>query len=246
MSLYPYRESKQIEEYILQFMRVFSGFQVRDGVERNGEFVTKRVPVVYGNMSRVVAEKLNKRDYLNNNKIPMLAANLLGIAPDPANKKSPHYEEERSIPTNNLERPTEVVQRLSGPPFILTLELGIYASSLTELMQLLEQILLIFNPRVTIQTSSKLLDGDYITEISLESIQSEIQYPMGTEKRVCMQTLTFSVPFRLKYPRGTNDKIIEQIIANVKDDSDTDIFIDTLTGDIETGEIDIDIKSAGE
>ena len=246
MALYPYRESKQISEYILQFIRVFAGFQVQDGVERNGQYDTRRVPVVYGNMSRVVAEKLNKKDYLTNKKIPMMSANLIGIAPDPSNKKSPHYKEERVVPQNVVDRPTKVIERLSGPPFILTMELAIYASSMTELMTLTEQILLIFNPRVRIQTSSDIYDADYITEISLESIQPEIQYPMGMDKRVCVQVLTFSIPIRLRYPKGFNDKIIENITANIMDGEGQDIFIDTLDGDMETGDIAIDIKAAGE
>ena len=232
-TVYNFRKGDQIERYIGQFMRVFSGFQVQDGVERNNQLLTKRVPVVYGNMSRIVATILNKRDFLTNNRIPMIAANMISLEPDPNNKRSPHHVDIRNVKSPN----GAVLNQLSGPAFIMNMELSVYASSTTELFEIVEQILLIFNPRVAIQTSSDLYDSNYITDIALTSIQPEIQYPMGTEQPIVTMSMTFELPIRLKYPRGFSDNIIEQIIANVKTTDDVIAIQTTITGDRDTGEI---------
>lgn len=232
-TVYNFRKGDQIERYIGQFMRVFSGFQVQDGVERNSELVTKRVPVVYGNMSRIVATILNKRDFLANNRIPMIAANMISLEPDPSNKRSPHHVDIRNVKSPN----GAVINQLSGPAFIMNMEISVYASSTTELFEIVEQILLIFNPRVAIQTSSDLYDSNYITDIALTGIQPEIQYPMGTEHPIVTMSIQFEVPIRLKYPRGFSDNIIEQIIANVKTTDDVIDIQTTITGARDTGEI---------
>lgn len=235
-TVYKFRKSDQFKRYIGQFMRVFSGFQVQDGVARDGEFLTKRVPIVYGNMSRIVASTLSKRDFLANPKLPFMAANVASIEPDVTNKRSPHYISEVAMRNAQNDVPTDVVERMSGPAFLMNMELSLYASSTTELFELLEQILLVFNPRVAIQATNDLYDWNYITDVSLASIQPEIQYPMGTEQSIVQLTMMFTVPVRLRYPSGVDNNIIQQIIANVKED-DTLLMRTTLTGNLETGEI---------
>lgn len=217
--VYEYRKGEQLERHIGQFMRVFSGFQVRDGVIRDGTTLTKKVPVVYGNMSRIVASILSKRDFLANAELPIMAANMTGLSPDADNKRTHHHVDERTVakPDGSL----GVLERLTGPAFIMNMELSVYTSSTSELFDIIEQIVLVFNPRVSIQTSTDLYDADYITEISLVGFQPEVMYPMGTDKPVVMMTLQFELPVRFKYPKGFGDKIINQIISNVKaEDSD--------------------------
>lgn len=235
--IYEYRRGEQLERHIGQFMRVFAGFQVSDGVQRNGSYLTKKVPVVYGNMSRIVASILSKRDFLANQTLPIMAVNMSGLSPDLDNRRTQHYRDERVVskPDGKL----GVLERLTGPAFIMNMELSVYASSTTELFDIIEQIVLIFNPRVAIQTSSDLYDADYITEISLTGFQPEMMYPMGTDKPVVMMTLQFEMPMRFKYPKGFGDKIIEQIIANVKSDEDPVETI-TITGDLDTGDIEVE------
>lgn len=236
--VYEYRRGDQLEKYIGQFMRIFSGFQVEDGVERDGTRNRRRVPVVYGNMSRVTASILTNRDHLSAKTLPIMAANMIGLTPDRENKKTPYHRDERSLRVVPEYERYDVVDRLTGPAFIMNMELSVYASSTTELFDIIEQILLIFNPRVAIQTSSSLVDSTYITDVSLVEIRPEIQYPIGTENSAVVMTLVFEVPVRLKYPQGFNDKIISQIVQNVKsaDSEDTvtgcDILGDTGNGDI--------------
>lgn len=218
--LYPFRFDKQFEKYIYQFMRVFSGFQTQDGVERDGSMNLKRVPVVYGNMSRVVSSVLNKRDSFNSNRIPLMAVNMRSLRPDAERKRASMHHDRVTVNKNNSKVGLE---RLIGPALVMNMDVSIYASSTTELFSILEQILLIFNPRVTIQTDNSLYNSDYITEITLEDISPDIQYPMGENKQVVMLDLSFSVPVRLRYPVGTDGAVVHQIIVNILEDSANNI-----------------------
>ncbi len=214
-NLYPYRYGKQFEKYLAQFGRVFSGFQVQDGVVRDGTYdpYTRRVKLVYGSMSRIVATLLNKRESFSNGTLPLMAFNLTGIERDNENKKNSRHVDHISF--RNTRGDIQAYERLIGPAFVMNIELSIYASSTTELFSLVEQILLIFNPRITIQTDTSVFNSDYITEIELESIDNEINYPMGQEARVVQQSMNFRVPVRLSYPTNTDASYIEEIRARI-------------------------------
>lgn len=234
-TLYPYRYGKQFEKYLSQFGRVFSGFQVQDGVTRGDSYdpYTRRVKVVYGSMSRVVASILNKRESFTNGTLPLIAFNLTGIEPDNENKKNSRHVDHVSF--RNTVGEIQAYERLMGPAFVMNIELAIYASSTTEMFSLVEQILLIFNPRIAIQTDNSVYNPNYITEIELESINNEINYPMGQEARVVQQTMNFRVPIRLSYPTDTNASFIEDIRARIFASSEEglDVLLDeeTITED---------------
>lgn len=226
-TVYPYRKSEQIKKYISQFMRVFRGFQYDSG---DG---LKQIPIVYSDMERVAASILTKRDAFTNGKIPMFGAYVTGIELDTENKRSPRHLD--SIP-NLTKSPDDrlVTNRLIGPAYIMNMSLTLYASSNSELYQILEQILLVFNPRITIHVDSSALNSDYLSEIILRSIQPEVQVPMATERRVVSVELLFELPVRLTYPKLETDNIIKQIKANIIDETS-----DYILSEIEINEDDV-------
>lgn len=220
--VYPYRKGRQFERYIGQFARVFTGFQVQDGVTRGGELHTRTVPVVYGNMSRIVATVLNKRSRNTTASIPVIAVNMLGLQTDETNKRTPHHKDSISLHGTGRDA---VMERLIGPQFIMSMEASIYASSMEELFEILEQILLIFNPRVTIQVDTNARNADCITDIILRDIQPEIQYPMSDNNRIVMLTMNFDVPVRLQYPSSiTYDTLIKTIHGKIIDENSGEVL----------------------
>lgn len=227
-TLYPYRESKQFEKFISQFMRIFSGFQTRDGVERDGEYEYYRVPVIFGKLDRVVAHMMKKGDTYINQKIPIFSVNLSGIEPDDEGKKNFHHKEVYNTKRIHPENP-KTVERIMGPAFIMNFEVSLWASSMTEMFDIMEQVLLIFNPRVTITLDSSAYNCANITEVTMNDIQDEVQYPLGQDKRVVMSTMNFSVPVRLSYPRYVGEaNIIEQIKYRILDETAETSYIEDI------------------
>jgi hypothetical protein len=210
MELYPFTAGNQIKTYISQIMRVFSGFQYD-----TGDGVLDRIPLVYGGMQRIVAGILSKTGNIHQTqRAPIMALNMTGIELLAEGKRSPlHAEYVPNLAVDPTAR--TVASRIIGPSFQLGIELGVYASTITELFEIVEQILLIFNPRVTINVDTTVASGAYLTEISLVSIEPEVNYPLGQDASIAMMTLNFSAPIRLRYPHGNDDIIIKSITANV-------------------------------
>jgi hypothetical protein len=223
--VYPFRSGEQFRNVISQFMRVFSGFQCKDGNDG-----LKRIPVVYGTMDRITASILQQRDHLTNQRIPMFAVNMVGMSIDPNNKRSPKHIDAIANRADTLDV-RKAITRTIGPAYLLNFDLNLIASSNTELYEILEQLLLIFNPRVTIRTDTVQKNSDYITEIILDNISSEIQYPLGTDQRVVQIGLSFTVPFRLRYPYTEKDNIIKIIETNLYTETEIPDIEDEVTGE---------------
>lgn len=231
---YPVRYDRQFEKYIGQFMRAISGLQVENGVERDGSKNTRRVDVVWGGMDRVVASIMSKRnDHLVNSRLPIIGVSLSGIVPSAEGKVSPYWNE--PIPKRRIQSPPDkptALHRMVGSMFIMNLDASIYASSTSELFMILEQMLAIFNPRLVIQSDTDIVNSDYITSVSLESIQPEITFPLGQSSQECMMTLGFSVPVRLRYPLDRDSEVLEKIKVNVmKEGDDKPIFTEIIDGE---------------
>lgn len=207
--VYPYFYDRQFESYISQFTRIFKGFQYNTGNnEANGDPILATVPVYYGAMDRIVASILTKREpNFSHRKLPVIAVNLSSIADD-LNARRVKAHKDELVYNDGTQKGT---LRKVGKGLILSLEINILASSQIELFSIVEQILLVFNPRVTIQFSSDALDVDNKTEVSLQSVQSEISYPLGTEKSTVSIGMEFEMPVRLEYPRKDAADFINQI-----------------------------------
>ena len=222
--LYTYRFDKQFEDYIRQFMRVFAGFQY---VSDNQGTLT-RIPVVFGPMERVIASRINK-DNANfvNGKIPVIAVSLEGIE-KAEDRKRP--VDAGTYQTASINGNTKALGRMNGPVFTLSMQVNLVVSSMSQLFEVLEQILLIFNPRVTIQNSNDPKDNNYISSVDLDSIDNDITYPLGENQRTISLGLNFSFDAELQYPHLENEQIVEQIKNNIKDSTgDTSNEIDDST-----------------
>lgn len=239
VKVYPFREGFQIERFLSQFIRVMSGFQCRNGVDRNGDGgELKRVPVVYSTLDRVVASiTSNSKKTLVSASLPRLAVSLAGIEVDVQNRRNHYYQDTvttHKAGINNDGKLAYGVSRTVAPALILTVNTSILASSNSQLYQILEQILLVFNPRVTISDGVDGWNSDYLTEISLESLSPEISDHNGFVE----MGLVFSMPVRLHYPIDKNAPIIELIKSNLHTAASDDGSIvsqlyssDEVTGD---------------
>ncbi|WGH49810.1 hypothetical protein [Alishewanella phage vB_AspM_Slickus01] len=223
--LYPYRKSEQIERYIGQFIRVFSGFQIPTS---STNATLKRIPIVYSTMDRVTASLLNNRETFTNKKLPIMSVNMTNISNDPRRKLPNTHVDEISV--GDL-----FYDRLTGIPFILEMEVNIYADSTTQLLEIFENIVLLFHPRVAIQIDSHLTSNEYITEITLDSINPEIQYPLGQSERVVMMALSFNLPIVMRFPVGEKSEMIKTIKQRIMLDSAQTIpTIETLISESES------------
>jgi len=215
---YTYQYSGQFRNYISQFLRIFSGIQVKHG----NTFVSPQLS--YGAMDRIVANVLYKDSTFQTHKMPMISAYLTQIEVDGERRKSRNHVET----VTRIEESTGNrigVQRLMGVPYKLNFDVSIFTSSTEEMFQLLEQILLFFSPHLNFQKSDSVDDWSYLAKCELVSITNEENWPSATDEQVIVYTLSFIVDAWLNFPKTTTSSIIETIEVNMKDNT---VLIDGL------------------
>lgn len=209
-----YWYNDQLKRYIIQFMTIFSGLQVRIGKNdvSNKESLIP-VTIHYGNHDRVVAALMADNTQNKPIRLPLMTAYMQGL--DVATDLMHGIGVERRntyVPTGGLlPDDARVVHQRAPVPYKLTAQLGIYASNTDQHFQILEQILMLFDPQLTVQTSDAPFDWTRLTTVKLTSVSIDQQHPIGTDRRIIQSTLMFEMPVYLGTPADVRRDFIKQI-----------------------------------
>jgi T4-like virus Myoviridae tail sheath stabiliser len=212
-----YYFDNQLRQYLLQFVSIFWGLQVQTGKGECDEQQFITVPVVVGNKDRVVAALLAGNTQNRMFSVPHMSAYLQGLALAPERRRAPGMLDQRVTMKVGGVFPDDltVVKRAMPVPYNATIELAIYASNTQQMHQLLEQILVLFNPDLQIQKSDGPFDWTRLTNVELTDISNEENYPSSTERRMVIWTLTFTVPIYLSVPLGVRDDLVRKVIIQI-------------------------------
>ena len=96
-----------------------------------------------------------------------------------------------------------------------------YATNTDQKLQLLEQILVLFNPSLEMQTTDNFVDWTSITVVNLENVQwSNRSVPVGVDSEIDIATLTFSIPIYISPPTKVKRMgVITNIITSMFDET---------------------------
>jgi len=215
----------QIARYLTQLIRVFSHFKTRE--YRNGEEQFVRVPVRYGDSSRMVASILRNNSENTINSAPFMAVSINTLQPardrahDPMNVDTKQVAEREYDPVAKSYTAQQgnlyTTQRYMPVPYNMTIQLDIWTTNTDSKLQLLEQILVLFNPSLQLQSNSNPLDWTSVFEVELTDITwSSRSIPAGVDENLEISTLTFAVPIWLSAPaKVKRQSIIQKIIADI-------------------------------
>jgi len=202
---------------------------VRTGKGATGEIEALRLPVHYGSQDRVVAGIAMG---FNQNKmypVPMLSVYLTGIELAPDRRKGVGgIDRTTFLPTGGtFPNDLRVAERLMPIPYNLTFDVHAYSSNTDQSLQISEQILMLFDPILQIQTSDKAFDWTKITTIELTGINNEESMPAGTDKRMLVWTYSFMVPIWLTPPMDIKTDYVNKIQLHIGTyDSPTSFEVD--------------------
>ena len=222
MAFKQYYYDNQFKKYMLQFMAVFAGMQVAIGKnertdEKDEDDKLISVPIMYGNRDRVAG--WIKGNFTQNKpiRLPIMSANLSGIdlAPDLRKgignvRRETYLQRGRKLPDD-----VKVIRQHMPVPYLATAELGIWTSNTEQRYQILEQILIVFDPIVQIQKNDAVFDWTKITTVELTGVAYEDNYPIGEDRRLLLSTLTFTFPVYLSAPATNKDDFIKDILVRV-------------------------------
>jgi hypothetical protein len=212
-----YFYNEQLRQYLLQFVSIFYGLQVKTGKGECDEEQFITVPVVIGNRDRVVAALMAGNTTNRVFSLPTMAAYLSAIQMAPERRRAPGIVDQRVTMKTGGIFPDDltVVKRAMPVPYNATIELSIYASNTQQMHQMLEQILVLFNPDLQIQKSDGPFDWTRITKVELTDISNEENYPSSTDRRMVVWTLTFEMPIYLSIPMGVKDDLVRKVIIQI-------------------------------
>jgi hypothetical protein len=221
---------EQIRRFLLQFARIFSNFQVEYGRNEEGtDHTLVRVPVKYGDWSRQAQTVLQNNSASTMPSTPQMTFYITGLDYDRPRMQEPYFVSKIAVRQRTYDEATDsyettqgnafTIERLMPVPYKLTLKLDIWTSNTNQKMQLLEQMLVLFNPSLELQGTDNYIDWTSLTVCELESVQwTNRTIPQGTENPIDIATLTFNLPIWISSPAKVKKLgVVERIIANVFD-----------------------------
>jgi hypothetical protein len=241
-ALQQYFYDAQIERFLAQFIRMISGFQIEFGKDRDGTTTLQRVPVYYGDGSRQVAAIINNMSENAMPTVPAMTVYINNITYDRDRVQEPNFVGKMSIRQRYFNEDTQEYENRQGAafsierampvPYTLDLKVDIWTSNTKQKLQLLEQLIVLFNPALEIQSTDNYIDWTSLSVVYLESpTWSSRTVPIGTNDPIDVATLSFKLPVWISPPAKVKKLgVIQKIIASIHDSDGNlseDVYLNT-------------------
>lgn len=219
----------QVRRYLLQFTRMFSNYYVEFTRDTEGTRDLYRVPIRYGDASRQAQTIMQENSASVMPSTPLMTFYIAGLDYDRPRIQNPTYVQrtdvrQRFYDENTGEWNTQqgnafTLERLMPVPYRLSINLDIWTSNTNQKMQILEQIMVLFNPSLEIQASSNYLDWTTLSIVELvKTTWSSKTIPVGTEDPIDIATMEFYIPIWISSPMKVKKLgVVERIIASIYD-----------------------------
>jgi hypothetical protein len=206
-----YFYDKQIRRYIQQFIRVFSNFSCQIGLDDFGKPKYQKIPVRYGDLSRQAAHIIKENSENKISTIPIMAAYVTAMNLSADRRISPSYRENVQVTEKKYNYDTRQYEQESGNsyslerhipvPYDLTMNLDIWTSNTEQKLQIIEQILILFNPYLNLNSSDNTLDWSRLAYLEHTGITwSSASIPQGVENVIDIATLSFDMQIFINPP----------------------------------------------
>lgn len=219
----------QIRRFLLQFTRIFSNFQVEYGPANSDQATLIRVPVRYGDWSRLGQTVQQDNSASSLPTTPLMTFYITGMSYDRPRMQEPYFVSKTSVRQRYYDQGTETyettqgnaftVERLMPVPYNMSISLDIWTSNTNQKFQLFEQISTLFNPALEIQSTDAYLDWTSLSVVNLDDVVwTSRTIPQGTENPIDIMTMKFSIPIWISSPAMVKKLgVVEKIIASVFD-----------------------------
>ena len=229
----------QIRRYITQLIRLFSNFSYKDG---KGNLT--QIPVMYGDITRQVGHIIRDNSENKIPSAPRISVYIQALAMDRTRTADATYVgkihlRERAFDSENNEYlntqgQNYTVERLMPTPFNLGVNVDIWSTNTEQKLQIVEQILTLFNPSLEIQTTDNYVDWTSLSVVHLENITfSTRSIPIGTESEIDVAQLTFETPIWLSPPAKVKKLgVITSVVMSIFDETKGTIDLGSATPEL--------------
>lgn len=244
----------QIRRYVTQFMRIFIGFQYK-----SNDGTLRHVPVMYGDMSRQVAAIIKENSENKMPSVPRIACYITGLELDRSRLSDATFVSKLNIRERNWENINGeivydnsqgggyTVERLMPTPYNLTMKADIWTSNVDQKLQLFEQISILFNPSLEIQTTDNYVDWTSLSVVDLQNIIfTSRTIPQGVDTEIDIITMEFKMPMYITPPAKVKKLgVIRNVIMNVFTDTGDVMGLEDLVYNQNEGDIQLRITEGG-
>lgn len=226
----------QFKTLLGQFCRIFDKFSYMTGENGSGKKELLPVPCKPGNTSKMVYLISRKNSENIALTAPFISCWIENISVNRSRTVNPTHVDQLIINEQNFDYSRNaydgtqsksdkyIVERLAPVPYDITMSVDIWTTNEDMKLQILEQILVLFNPAIDFQTNENGLDWTSLKSVELTDISySSRSVPVGDDNAMEVTSLKFQVQhFFLNAPAKVKKQgLINSIVQNVGFDKNT-------------------------
>ena len=240
-----YHYSGQIRNFVIQFQKIFSNWNIQKGVDPNGNPIYMRVPVMYGDSSRQAATIIANNSANNLPSAPMIVSYITGVEYDQKRTQEPTFIRSVNVRQRAYNPDTQTYETTQGQaftidklmpvPYTLRMTVEIWTTNTKQKQEILEQIMPLFNPAFEIQSTDNFIDWGSLSAVFHDGLTySGKTIPVGSGNPIDVATWKFYMPIWISEPvKVRKFGVIQKIIASiyeghtVQDMQDDDLLLGT-------------------
>ena len=218
------------------------------------------MPVYYGDSSRQAQVILKGNSENTLNAVPAMAAYISALTYEQSRMQEPNFVSKMNLRMREYDANTGLysgnqgdsytVERLMPVPYKLGIKLDIWTSSTEQKMQLIEQIAVLFNPSLEIQSTDNYIDWTSLSFVLLTDVLwTSRSVPAGTEEPIDIATLTFEMPIWISSPAKVKRLgVIQKIINSIYDEQgafNEDTILSNLVGRVVVSPVNYGVYYSG-
>lgn len=228
---------EQIRKYLSQFMRILGGFSVKTGKDRNGNEQFIQVPIRYGDVNRMAAHIIKNQSENTINSVPFISCYITDLQMNAERRMNPTHVDKTRVYEKKFDTVTGqyledeigntyLIEKYMPVPYDLSVQVDCWTSNTDQRFQLMEQLLVLFNPSVNLKTNDNPLDWSNLTYIELVNVIWNLrQVPQGTDDVIDVTALNFTLPILINPPaKVKRQTLIHTILTEIKRKKDDEIF----------------------
>ena len=235
----------QIRRFLLQFAKIFSNWYVTKGKDPNGNDILVRVPVMYGDQSRLVSTAIANNSASTLPSAPIITYWITGVEYNQSWMQNPTYVDKVNVRQRAYNTETQsyetvqgqafTVERLMPVPYTLRMQVDFWTTNYNQKLQLIEQLGTVFNPSLEIQSTDNFIDWTSLSVVYQDGLTfSSRSIPVGSGNPIDVLSWKFYMPIWLSTSTklkkmGVINKIIASIFKGnaLQDMQDDDLLLGT-------------------
>ena len=236
-----YFYDNQIKRFLIQFARIFSNWQVTRGKDPAGNDILLRVPIMYGDSSRMAATQIAGNSTSSLPSAPLITYYISGLEYDQKRTQDPFFIDKLAVRQRTYDQETGEykttqgqafsVQRIMPVPYTLRITVDFWTTNYNQKLELIEQLGVLFNPSMELQSTDNFIDWTSLSVVYQDGLTfTSRSIPQGTGNPIDVMTWKFYMPIWISSSAKISKMgVIHKIIASIfKGNALTDMQDDDL------------------